>query len=109
MAVKITASKVRTALRALGDSPGAIAKSLRKKGIKGTPLDACKCPLALYLSQATGFHAVVGDVEGSVSRIEIYPGEGHNIPLVVLQGSKVAQKFVEKFDTGSYPFLVAEG
>lgn len=103
----ITAAKVRSAIAALGTSPRAMALSLKKLGIKGIQGLATSCPLAGYINKkllwgAGGYWCEVG-----MGYVWVYEFQVEK-PVVKFEGSRVAQKFVELFDNGKYPFLVAE-
>jgi len=79
----------------LGDSPDAIAAFLEGQGIKGFRMSAFQCPVAIYLSRATGVRIGVASYIGENERNDIVP------PGPV-------SKFVQAFDVGYYPQLGLE-
>ena len=83
------------ALRALGRlSPDEIAALLHDHGVTGDIGSHSACPLAHYLTRVTGEATSVG-------LSFAFRGE---VDVVLPQST---QRFVDRFDTGRYPFLVA--
>lgn len=80
----------------LGETPDAVADSLRKTGVRGYRGCCFSCPLARYL-KARGFGFVTVGVNSVVC---VVPKETtkHRLPAAVLE-------FVKRFDDGLYPDL----
>ena len=88
---------ILSALQSLGSDTDAVARTLRKKGIKGVRRSSCDCPIARFLkregaiSPRIGLHAYVGDFQVS---LRAFPG---------------VYRFVGAFDEGGYPDLCVDG
>lgn len=82
----------------LGETPDAIAKSLKRKRIKGTLEDPQSCPLAHLLAD---FYEVYGDTEVGQRGIVI---NGLSIPEKYIP--KRVQQFITNFDNEKYPNLI---
>ena len=107
----LTPDGVTAALRTLDVESWEIAEKLEAAGIKGTPMDECRCALAAYLyrliPEAERVHVEAEDVRV----IGWIPGE------FGLDGDRIsrlfelppgAQDFVQDFDKGRYPNLIKE-
>lgn len=92
---RITSTLIRALLRELGDTPKAIATSLRRRRLKGMLGVSNFCPLARYLKAKTGELTTV--TEGYVDCDGL-----HNVPM-----PQPCRDFVEAFDNNEFPDLVA--
>jgi hypothetical protein len=98
-----TVDKVRYTLQLLGGTSDSIAATLKEKGIKGKRGSSCNCPIANYLRKQ-GFVGV------SVSRWEIDAAVGEwgvDALTVTTHTSNPIHFFINRFDDGNYPELVA--
>lgn len=100
-AVDVTA-RVTAALAELGDTPDAVADSLRAKGIKGARRAECDCPVANYLRTLDG----ISEIE--VSGTEVFLGPSIDQGIGIEMPVSVAG-FVHHFDEGVYLDLVDGG
>jgi hypothetical protein len=80
-----------------GATPDSIAAHLRSLGIKGKRNSGCDCPVAIWLSGAFGQRGEVGECAFKFS----------GSPLQLDFGSPLVE-FVNRFDAGEYPDLVAD-
>lgn len=83
------------ALRALGSTPQQVAASLRREGVKGSPLLPGACPLANYLRSEGFKYPRVGD--------RIHVGFGAREKEYALPPA--CRDFTWHFDSGHYPAL----
>ena len=90
----ITKRALNASLNRLGKTSQEIAESLRQLKITGRQMDSAKCPLAVYLRTEFPDESV----EVNDAGIEV------NGAFVVRKG---AGDFVDDFDGGRYPDLVA--
>lgn len=74
------------AVNSLPDTPEGIAALLIRERVKGWPLDAKRCPLAVYLTQVTGKEVTIG-----TAKVWHAPGEG--LPL-----TPAMSEFTRRFD-----------
>lgn len=92
-----TATGVHDTLRRLGDTPEAIAETLRVKGVRGSTRSVDRCPIAVWLSQEYP----------EVDWIQV--GRG----MAIVQGvatvflPAAVREFVDAFDLGAHPDLEA--
>jgi hypothetical protein len=83
------------ALAALGDTPDAVAETLRAGGWRGQRASCESCPLARYLAGSFG-----GEwMSASTETLAPFGWVRHPQPVA---------EFVVRFDRGHYPDLVAE-
>lgn len=79
----------------LGDTPDAIAETLRRLNIRGHPSLTCSCPLAMILLEKfPGRRVRVGTITASVDGVTC------DLP-------DACSRFVYAFDRGRYEFLFA--
>jgi len=103
-----TARRVRYLLADLGDSPDAVAETLRAAGITGVREVGSACPVANWLHHQ---EPTLGDLEVSEEEVALLlsdddePGDHFEW---VIQTDAVAD-FIVRFDHGHYPDLVAGG
>ena len=97
MKAKVTEALVRAKLDDLGDTPERMAESLRVRGVKGQPCSSTFCPLAEYLKREFDASSV------SVAFL-IYV---HNGQSVELRPQPHWLSFINQFDGGRYPDLIA--
>lgn len=91
----MTPETILAKLAELGDTPDAIAESLRARGIKGDKRSATSCPLANYLRECGAEYPVVFDW----AWVTQDDGEqGVEVPAHAYQ-------FARSFDADAYPFL----
>lgn len=96
-------------------TPRAIASHLLKEDIIGTPRTPQDCPIANFLSRATGYDLSVGELVIAyeydyVSRdTSVFSGIGyarlHHVTQDVISVPRVIRQFVRAFDRGIYPEL----
>ncbi len=99
-----SASTIRKKLALLGKTPGQVAKSLVKLGMKGKPDEGAKCPLAVYLNSIASTPGNFWSVGGNLfARIEVEDGTYD----VFLKPTATLTKFIDQFDSGKYPELIA--
>lgn len=86
------------ALDKLGSTADKIAKNLLALKIKGRPVQASYCPIAIYLKKC-------GFVGAGISQngIDFYDGDKLAAPLAT---PKPVANFITKFDSGNYPDLI---
>lgn len=89
------------ALAALPDTADGIAAHLIALGRKGVPGDGCNCPVSNYLT-GEGFHRVW--VAASWTRAYAEPSSGRQ----VVETPAHITEFVDRFDAGEWPELVAD-
>lgn len=81
-----------------------VADYLTKVGVQGVPGSPCKCPLAQWLTQATGAPCSVkyseDDFRVALLAERNWPEEVQKIPEMV-------GDFVWRFDDGQFPALIA--
>lgn len=90
-------------LLSLGDTPDAVADSLRAAGCKGKKMAPCECPVANWLLRQTQRTSLVED-----RHCWLYPPDGDYASpgrLKVATPAAVAQ-FISGFDHGQYADLV---
>ena len=105
----LTPNKVRRALAKLGQTPDQIAKSLKTLGIVGTICEPTTCPLAIYLGQVLPPRGNTGQGYWQVGGDWIEGIDRESLELVVeLETSPALQVFIDRFDKGQYPDLVAK-
>ena len=102
-------NQVAKTLAELGDSPDAVASSLREQGITGHPGNTSGCPLVMRLldldplwerlSLATG----ILNAEADHLIVDLCPGKYQAFKVDLLEP---CQRFVSRFDDGAYPFLI---
>jgi len=101
--------KISEYLRSLGDTPQAVAASLRAQRVKGKRKDPKFCPVVNGIYQAIPDYwpglEVVGGVKGGVAR---YSACLHDIQIFDPVLPQAVQDFIGDFDLGEYPDLVAE-
>lgn len=88
------------ALAELGETPDAISAALIEKGITGARKDDGCCPIAVYLS---GIYACPMVTENIV---EAWDEDGEAEVWTFTPDAAVA--FIQRFDRGEWPELVAE-
>lgn len=93
---KVTERMVRHEIYKLGRTPKAIAKSLKKCGIKGVPRESNHCPLAVFLQKK--FKRTDINVDFTITFGDYY---GHND--LDFKISKVVDKFTDMVDEGKFP------
>lgn len=98
-------TRVRAALAELAlPSPDDIAARLAELGCKGVQADECGCPVAVYLSRLDPRWVV--EVRSAVA--EIFFGDGELDRPVLVGLPEIVSWFVERFDHGAYPELIAD-
>lgn len=91
---------IRTALAALGTTPNQIAASLKRRKIKGMPGHVEKCVLAQYVGKKC---PNVAGLRTNGSHVWFrYEDINYAVPI-----AKRFAKFVDAFDTKTYPDLIA--
>lgn len=90
--------RVRAALRELGRTPDEIARSLKRRRVKGYRREAGDCPLAVYLRRKFRAKRVTVCMAAFLQ-------VGDKLLKVTLSGPHHA--FVVRFDAGHYPELEA--
>lgn len=107
----LTPDGVTAALRTLDVESWEIADKLWSAGIKGTPMDECRCALAAYLYRlipdAERVHVEAEDVRV----IGWIPGQFGLDGVPFSQSFPLpdgAQDFVQEFDKSVYPDLIEE-
>lgn len=107
----LTPDGVTAALRTLDVESWEIADKLRAAGIKGTPMDECRCALAAYIHRLIPVvdkvyvEAEHVGVEGWIAGEYGMDGELYRQSFRMPDG---AQDFVQEFDKGEYPDLIEE-
>lgn len=98
-------TRVRRAVRELGDTPDEIAKSLEKRGIRGAKGDPRTCPVAQFLDEEVN-DGFVFSVLGASVKIKS-PSE---VTIAVLDFSvrSALNEFTTHFDKGHFPDLIKE-
>lgn len=96
-------------LAGLGDTPDAVADTLRARGIKGVPGDCERCAVATLIRRETGLGAQVclyptpeGEVTGT-AYLRTGPDDEVRVAL-----PDAAARFARRFDEGVYLDLVEE-
>lgn len=107
----LTPDGVTAALRTLDVESWEIAEKLKAAGIKGKPMDECRCALAAYIhTLIPTAHTIY--VEAEHLRVEGRIGDefGFDPWPVALSVAMPdgAQDFVQDFDRGEYPDLIEE-
>lgn len=97
--MKIDKTAILAALDELGNTPGAVAISLRKMGIKGHRRYDASCPLAVYLNRK--FKLPDGTFSVWVHSVSTTDPEQEPVEF-----SDLFSRFVKKFDNGEYPELI---
>lgn len=99
------AEMVRVALAELGDTPDAVAETLRRAGIQGRRQSSCGCPVALWLARRV---PALLDRNGlfrwEVTAGAVLDGDGEvwvGLPVPV-------KRFIEHFDTSDPAYLDLE-
>jgi hypothetical protein len=99
---------VTAALRTLDAESWEIAEKLRAAGVKGTPMDECKCVLAVYIAslmpEGTEVHVEAEHIwmEGWTRTVDGFD-ERASFSRRLPDG---AQDLVQEFDKGEYPDLI---
>jgi len=93
--MKLTIANIKKSLASLGKSPGAIAKSLKARKIKGLQKEPGYCPIAMFL-----FSKFNKGVFVNGSFIEVGEQRTHT--------PKPITNFISTFDSGAYPELLQE-
>lgn len=93
-------------LLALGDTADKVAKTLASLGIKGNRQECNSCPIAIYLARN---ESKLFDVEVTTYCIASCGQQYYlnNVPNDILDRLKGVTNFINKFDDGTYPELVA--
>lgn len=94
---------LRSALAALGDTPEAVADTLRRRGVYGVRHDAARHPVVRYLmglTQAAGLAEPLSLARVGSLRILCQPRLAGTVVLGV-----AAARFSWGFDSGQYPEL----
>jgi hypothetical protein len=88
-----TPDAVRAALRALGDTPDAVATNLCERGVHGRCRDPYRCALANYLRRAFGlaFEVDHGEIQWQHGSID---------------NPETTGEFAARFDEKRYPELI---
>ena len=85
--------------------PGGVADALRILGVRGRPAMACRCPVAVYLTRATGLSFGRVGVHDTWVSIRFPGGEdGQEAQVVMAQG---VRGFTDRFDNGAYRELLS--
>lgn len=104
-AFDFTEGGLAAALRALGDTPNAVADKLLAGGHYGRPDDDCNCPVAEYLESVyPGLFTSVTDQPPDGLVAEVHEG-GLDYRGVLVSLPKPVAEFVRAFDAGEYPEL----
>lgn len=91
-------SELTAALKALGDTPDAVADTLRALGITGVRRSHRTCPVARYLSEVFGPDVSVGR---DMSHVRV------NGVIAETTTPQPVTQFISLFDNGRYPDLEA--
>jgi hypothetical protein len=95
---------VRDLVGSLGSNPGAIASSLIRMQVRGTPKSLNDCALARYLQVVIGSEPTITRI--SVSRRAAHVSRsGRHFDLTFKLPPSVST-FIAAFDSGGYPELV---
>jgi hypothetical protein len=102
-------NQVAKTLAELGDSPDAVASSLREQGITGFPRCPFGCPLVMRLLDLDPLWKRLPltteslKVDGDHVFVDLWPGKYQAFKVDLLEP---CQRFVSRFDDGAYPFLI---
>ncbi len=97
-----TDDELAVLLATLGDTPVAVAETLRAKGIKGRPCESSRCPIANWLVTETG--AVTVEVDS-----DIYFRHAGAHGLWIDPTPDAVAEFIRRFDEGDFPDLIDDG
>jgi hypothetical protein len=92
-------------IRQLGETPNAVADRLGSYGIRGIRSRSKECALSRYLQLVVGTDPRIGRIE--VHRRSVRLGLVRWRRPLTVSLSPAARSFVEAFDAGCYPQLVA--
>jgi hypothetical protein len=98
---------VEAVLRHLGHDSRQVAKSLEIVGVRGSPRDSARCPLAQYLSVLIGSHASVRSVDVETSYVIVRKVEGFWRSVTIPLPDEL-REFVFRFDAGDFPQLIED-
>lgn len=102
---------VAEALRTLDAESWEIAEQMQAAGVKGTPMNECKCALAVYIgllipaAEAVHVEAEWVRIEGWQRGAHGFDGEPFAQTLRLPDG---AQDFIQDFDRARFPDLIKE-
>jgi hypothetical protein len=89
-------------LVALGSDADEVADTLFVKGCFGAPMKCGACPVAVYLQRELDLHSVL--VLGP--EVTLYYGPGLD-DVEYIETTDAVDAFVDRFDDGQYPRLIA--
>jgi hypothetical protein len=98
-------------LAELGDSPDAVAETLRATGVQGVPRDNRSCAVALYLSALVGSEprirsVTVGHCSLTINLVAL--ADSRPAGRLQVQLPKPVRRFVAAFDARQYPMVTRE-
>lgn len=96
-------TRIRVALEELGGSVEEIAATLLRKGFKGYLWDGQSCPIARYLKEE-----VLIDEDEEVVKDLVVTNEAVRIGGIKVELTEPCWRFVDTFDYGKIPDLIAE-
>ena len=100
-------TRIRTALRDLGDTPGEVADSLRQRGVSGELRQVRHCPIANFVRTliTDDVHDVHVHTGPYTVRVRVSLG-GTLIEEAFFDTPEVIEEFMGRFDTRAYPELI---
>ena len=99
------AREIHGLLDELGRTPGAMAVSLERAGVRGCPADPARSPVARYLCAIVGADPIVKALRVERDAVVVDLGAGWR-PTVAVPVPHAVRAFNAAFDAGCYPSLV---
>jgi hypothetical protein len=96
-ALHMTPEDLSALLSSLGDTPDAVAETLRREGCQGRPFNPWFCPVSVFLGKRTGLRAAARAL-----RCDVEPPAGG---FVCCETPAPVRLFMGGFDRGEYPDL----
>jgi hypothetical protein len=95
-------------LAGLGDSPEAVAATLRNGGVRGQRRRSNDCPVARYLNAVMGADERVGTLQVGLVWVLIRRGRWWS-PALTIPTPRPVRQFILAFDGGRFSALVGAG
>ena len=95
---------VRELLGSLGSDPGAIASSLTRLQVRGTPKSLNGCAMARYLQVVIGSEPTITHI--TISRRAAHLSRSGRHLDLTLKLPEAVSTFIASFDSGCYPQLL---